>query len=968
MINRLLLLFLSLFLLMAALPLQAQQQIYYYSNATNGAYNMLAANLTASNLVTVGSWGSNTICSNGGGISGLTTAPGFATYNPANAGSPALNVNITPASGYYIQVNTISVSMRRSSTGPAKARLAYSTDGGSTWIDNGNDYVPNNGSCGSFANQTWTLATPAYVCSGMLKVRIYYYNSSATSGTCQTANLRITGLVLPVTIPSLFITANPAGPVCAGTNVIFTAHPLNGGPAPVYTWRINGVAAGTNNSSYASDTLSPTDTVSCDMAANIPCTTPAPVSSNTLNIGVIDPVSVTINDTLCAGATYALGTQTLSATGVYTEIFTAANGCDSTVNLHLYVRPALQYTFADTLCAGATYNWGSQNLSASGVYNQIFNAMSNCDSTVTLNLFVRPAITHNFSDTVCAGTAYTWAGQSFTATGSYNHVFTASNNCDSTVTLNLFVRPAITHNFSDTVCAGTAYTWAGQSFTATGSYNHVFTASNNCDSTVTLNLFVRPVQHTTDAQSICFGTSYSFGGQLLSTPGVYSHVFSDIHGCDSTATLTLLVNAAIRDTVTASICSGNNYTWGAQVHNTSGTYNQTFTAANGCDSLGTLLLTVYPSYTASQSAAICHGSSYNLGMQNLTSSGTYAETFTTINSCDSVITLHLTVSPPPVSLHMDTAACGIVWFEGTAYSMPAMLTDTLTSSLGCDSIYRTVQIIPYALPLVQERDTAGCSTVVFEGKIYTQSTLLQDTLVSQSGCDSLVRIVRIHIHPVQEQSIVHEMCTGEQFTFDGQLYATEGIYPRHYKTRAGCDSTVNLEIRISPLPVIAIRKDEARTYCIGDSIRLEASGAETYLWRYHAVTAGPALYFDATLYQDRNTISLTGMDEKGCSNQTDLLIEAAPCCDIWMPSAFSPNADGLNDLFKPEGGGHPAEYVMQIFNRWGQTVFSSFNRDKGWDGTINGNAAEVADYYYRVTGKCVNGARIDKKGTCTLIR
>ncbi|PSK95156.1 gliding motility-associated C-terminal domain-containing protein [Taibaiella chishuiensis] len=1372
--------FLQLFsiLLLFVLPAQAQQVIYNYTTATNGAYNSLAPNLTATNLVTVGSWGSNTVCAAGGGISGLTTAPAYATYNPANAASPALNVNITPAPGYYIQINSISVSMRRSGQGPAKARLAYSLDGGTTWIDNGADYAPNNAGCGNFTNNTWNLTTPAYLCSGMLKVRVYYYGSAASTGTCQTANLRITGDVGQPTPPAVSINAAPAGPVCAGTNVTFTATPVNGGSAPVYTWFLNGGPVGSNTNTYSNNSLSSTDIVTCSMVSNAPCITASPVSSNALGIAILQPVTVIKNDTICNGGSYLLGTQTLTASGAYTATFTGANGCDSTVNLNLFVRPAITYSFADTICNNGTYAWGGQSYTASGTYNHSFSAQSGCDSSVTLHLFVRPAISNNVSDTACNGATYTWAGQSYTATGLYNHTFTAANGCDSsvtlhlfirpaitysfadticsgptytwggqtynasgnynhtftaangcdssvtlhlfvkpvitysfadticsgptytwagqgytttgnynkafttaagcdstvtlhlfvkpaiihsfadsvcsgstytwagqtytatgnynksftttaagcdstvtlhlfvkpaithnfadsvcsggtytwagqtytatgnynkafttaagcdstvtlhlfvkpaiihsfadsvcsggtytwagqtytatgnynksfttaagcdstvtlhlfvkpaithsfadsvcsggtytwagqgytttgnynknfttaagcdsivtlhlfvkpvithsfadsvcsggtytwagqgytttgnynknfttaagcdsivtlnlfvkpvithsfadtlcnggtytwagqtytttgnynkaftttagcdsTVTLHLFVRPAITHQFADTACAGVTYAWGGQSFTATGVYNHIFTAASGCDSTVTLHLFVRPVQQNAITRQTCFGVGYVFGNQTLFNSGIYTHVFQDVHHCDSTVTLTLNVGAAIIDTFPASICAGTSYNWAGQSLTLAGTYNHTFTAGNGCDSLVTLLLTVKPVHTASISVARCYGESYSFGNQTLTLAGTYTHVFQNTGGCDSTVTLHLQISAQPAQLSLDTAACGSVWFEGTEYTTPATLLDTFLTAGGCDSLYRVVHIKPHALPVLLQVDTAGCSAVVFETRTYTQNTTLRDTLSALSGCDSVVRIINIRVHQPEQGHVTHEMCTGEEFLFNGQVYTAAGTYPLYYRSRYGCDSVVSLEIVVHPHPVLSIAQDQPGNHCIGDSVLLVASGAQNYTWTYNEVETNSDGSFTAVLYRGDNAVSVTGTDENGCSNSAAISIEAQACCAIWMPNAFSPNGDGLNDIFKPESQGHPSEYVLQIYNRWGATVFTSYNISKGWDGTINnGQPADIADYHYRITGKCANGEPINMRGNCTLVR
>jgi gliding motility-associated-like protein len=743
-------------------------------------------------------------------------------------------------------------------------------------------------------------------------------------------------------------------------------------------------------------------------------------STVTLNLFVRPAITNTIADTICAATTYNWGGQSLTATGSYNQNFTSATNCDSIVTLNLFVSPVITNTFADTICAATTYNWGSQSLTATGSYNQTFTSTINCDSTVTLNLFVRPAFTYAFADTTCSGSTYNWGSQTLTATGAYNQTFTSSTNCDSTVTLNLFVRPAITYTFADTTCSGSTYNWGSQNLTTSGAYNQTFASFTNCDSTVTLNLFVRPSNSTTDNQSICAGTSYTFGSQVLTVPGVYSAVFQDMNGCDSNVTLTLNVSPAITNTIAATLCYGAVYNWGtqvlnasgiytqtftassscdsivtlnltvnplltdtldeavcfgqtfalgSQVLNTSGTYNQVFPAANGCDSLVVLHLTVHPLLSDTVSASICYGETYTLGSQNLSIQGYYSETFTSATGCDSIVTLNLQISPQPIIVTIDTAACGIVWFEGTPYTSSATLTDTFSTVLGCDSIYRVVNIIPHPNnPIVQVTDTANCGPLVFEGNLYTESITLGDTIFNQLGCDSIVRTINITINHAETQTIYHEMCAGSSFSFNGQPYTTAGSYPFTFKNKAGCDSVVVLELKINSLPDIEIVKDNRSSYCIGDSITLQASGAQFYSWIYEDVDTLEGEYFNTILFNYKNAFSVAGLDNNRCGNTASIHIDAQACCNIWMPNAFSPNADGMNDIFRPEAQGHPKEYVMYIYNRWGQAVFSTFNITQGWDGYINGKPADIADYYYRISGKCVNGEAINLKGICTLVR
>jgi len=97
------------------------------------------------------------------------------------------------------------------------------------------------------------------------------------------------------------------------------------------------------------------------------------------------------------------------------------------------------------------------------------------------------------------------------------------------------------------------------------------------------------------------------------------------------------------DSVYATLCSGNSYSFNGQQLTTAGTYNATFSSANGCDSIVTLFLSVIASASSYIYDTICKGESYILGNQTLTSAGVYSEVYTAANGCDSTVTLALAV-------------------------------------------------------------------------------------------------------------------------------------------------------------------------------------------------------------------------------------------------------------------------------------------------------------------------------------
>ncbi|MBX9448290.1 MAG: gliding motility-associated C-terminal domain-containing protein [Taibaiella sp.] len=86
-----------------------------------------------------------------------------------------------------------------------------------------------------------------------------------------------------------------------------------------------------------------------------------------------------------------------------------------------------------------------------------------------------------------------------------------------------------------------------------------------------------------------------------------------------------------------------------------------------------------------------------------------------------------------------------------------------------------------------------------------------------------------------------------------------------------------------------------------------------------------------------------------------------------MPTAFSPNGDGLNETFGPVTDGNPLHYVFMIFDRWGRLVFQSFTVHEKWDGNIaDDQTADFGVYFYTLYGECADGSVIRRKGDVTL--
>ena len=127
----------------------------------------------------------------------------------------------------------------------------------------------------------------------------------------------------------------------------------------------------------------------------------------------------------------------------------------------------------------------------------------------------------------------------------------------------------------------------------------------------------------------------------------------------------------------------------------------------------------------------------------------------------------------------------------------------------------------------------------------------------------------------------------------------------------------------------------------------------------------------ATLGNNRDQIryTVTAVDSMGCRAFDNLLIRIFKNgADIFVPTAFTPNADGKNDQLRPLVVGITKHYYFSVYNRWGQQVFLTTEIGKGWDGTFQGNAQSSGAYVFLAEGIDYLGQKIIKKGTVVLIR
>lgn len=469
-----------------------------------------------------------------------------------------------------------------------------------------------------------------------------------------------------------------------------------------------------------------------------------------------------------------------------------------------------------------------------------------------------------------------------------------------------------------TVSACNSYTLNGQTYSNTGTYSQTLINGIGCDSIITLNL---TLSGSNDTTSLAACDSYIWNGQTYTASGFYRDTLINIYGCDSILNLDLTIKNSVTTTINVTICEGQVYAG----HTISGTYIDSYVAANGCDSIRTLYLTVNPKSFATINAVICEGQSY----AGHTVSGSYTDTYVAANGCDSIRTLNLVVNLRKFT-SVSAAICqGQSYFAGGAnQTTSGIYKDTLLTSLGCDSVITTTLLVnPNPQPdLGSDKSLCAGASVTFNPGSFN-TYLWQD------------------------------MSTLPAFTA-----SSTGLFWVTVTDNNNCSARDSVRINaIIPLPANFLKPTDS--VCSYDKLILQPlSSYRTYQWSTGATQSSITV-------QTPGQYWLMVSDINGCSGTDTISVFPKQCITgVFIPTAFTPNGDGKNDIFKAIIYGNTLSFSLEVFDRAGQLVFRTTNPLQGWSGLYGGIPSSVKVFVWQCSYQ-LEGEKVGyQKGTVTLIR
>lgn len=715
----------------------------------------------------------------------------------------------------------------------------------------------------------------------------------------------------------------------------------------------------------------------------------------TAYIGIDD--SVFIDTTICSPDSIVIfNCGSYKETGFYTPTRKNSYGCTTRFFLDLTVYDTQADTVEVNICQGDQYYAGGQWQTQSGVYTDSLQNVNGCDSVIVTDLRVLSTLTTQQNISICDGDSYVAGGAPQTQAGTYYDTLSSHVGCDSIVITNLTVVQPTSSNTSLSICAGDSVLLGGVWQTQAGNYADTLTATTGCDSIVTTTLSLIPPVTTTRNIVLCTGDSLFVGGAWQTTAGSYVDTFTAVNGCDSMVTTQLSFNTVITAQTRADICTGDSVFAAGAWQTQPGLYRDTTVSQLGCDSIHTLELVVHPDVATNQNITLCQGDSLFVGGAWQTQSGTYTDTYATIWGCDSIVTTTLQVNSTFLSTTTDTICQGeTLFFGGQARSTSGTYFDTLTATNGCDSVLAlTLTVSPLPQPNLGPDTTlcAGETTTLSPGMYAqyqwqdgtTQSSIVVNqagtyavTVTDDNGCQASDSRV-INYQPQPQFSLGPDTTYCPDFSFDYSFNIAGGSYLWYDGTTDGtitidqpgqywlqvtvnnCSRTDTIHISTHSLEPLQLPPDTL--ICLSDNYTVDVTqpNGDSYAWSHGPISPVVTLE-EATTYE----VVIT--DTNGCQQAGSITLEKEYCPpSIHWPSAFSPNGDGQNDLFQLETRIVDIQRI-QIFNRWGALVFEATG-NQPWDGTYNGQPAQIGTYIVYVEYQDETGQLFQRKANLTLLR
>ncbi len=573
-----------------------------------------------------------------------------------------------------------------------------------------------------------------------------------------------------------------------------------------------------------------------------------------------------------------------------------------------------------------------------------------CPDYDTVNVTVLPSENTSENIVICeTAIPYQWNGIDFNTTTSHTLNLLNVNNCDSTATLNLTVNLSSNSMTDTTLCeTQVPFTWNGVAIDSAGDFLVTLVNSSGCDSLTNLNVTINPILTSTTDTTVCdTEIPFNWNGLTFNSTSIQTITLSSmVTGCDSLASLNVWVLPTLTSETDTTVCETElPFNWNGLTFNSQGQQTATLQSLDtGCDSLASLNVIVNPTLISTTSVTLCdHEIPFNWNNLELNASGSSTVILqSTVTGCDSIVNLELIVNPTLLSIS-DTTVCSselpFNW-NGLTFDAAGAQTAALQSLItGCDSLASlNCTVIPIPEIAIDLSATGGCVPI--------EITISNPFATENSLCE----------WEISDGTSVSSCSNNLTFTaagcYDIELTSTEmGCTSSILETNIICLDAKPVASFTATPALIMLSTQWVQFY------NTSSFSATNFQWDFgdneFSIDENPQHeYVNNSAGYLANLIASTN---QGCADTASLFIVCKEEPIIFIPNTFTPDGDHFNQSFTPviSTSIDPYNYTLWIYNRWGEVVFESHQPDIGWDGTYGteGLDAKEDTYIWKIVYK-----------------
>ncbi|MGZ3863096.1 MAG: PKD domain-containing protein [Bacteroidia bacterium] len=779
------------------------------------------------------------------------------------------------------------------------------------------------------------------------------------------------------------LTASSTGPYCVGQTIQLNSSLVAGA---TYTWTGPGGAVIGNTQNVTI----PNATVGMSGTYTVSAQDPNGICTSTVAVTVASGPSVTVTGTptVCAGTagtltasgvssyTWSTGatTNTMTASPSTTTVYTVSGTTGScpvtTATGTIVVTPQTTLSVnSPSICngssvvltatGGTTYTWSanaggattntvSVSPSTTTVYTVTADGGGTCAPPVTSTVSVVPSltVTVNNPPQACAGVPVT-----LTAGGAASYTWTPSTGLSSANGATVTATPSVTTTYTVTGSSGSC---PNSSTVTTVSVTPVLTLSAGsatiCPGTTAT---LTASGGSTYSWSPATGLSTTSGSVTAASPGATTSYTVSGGACDIPATCTVTVIPTCSITVnSATICpnasatltanGGGSYTWspatglsatsgGVVTASPGSTTTYTISSSSGgftTTTTATVLVLTSPTISVNN-ATICQGK-----LTTLTANGASTYTWAPATGL-SATTASVVVASPTVT---------------TTYTITGMATNTCTNTT-----VATIGVNPMPTATIMPTDTAGCQPLCVTFRGWSSTSGVNYSWKFGDGTISSAQ------NPVN--------CFKLKGVYNPTLTVTDGN---------NCSGRATSTVTVHPTPHAAISASPQPVSILEPTIQFAdmTTNGPAVMWAWNfgdmqttldtsAVKNPKYTYADTGSY----VVTLWVSTVFGCIDSTQTTIHIDDDYELFVPTAFSPNGDKLNEVFLPVMRGVLADYYhLYIYDRWGKLVFETHDLYKGWDGTYHGQVVLEDVFVWKILLKTTTGTKKQIAGHVSVVK